>query len=242
MKPTSIPILDPNEVLVSQTIPRHDLHLHTDFTDGSPTLSEYIDCAIALDLEHIGFPEHCNLGTVWLSKFVSAIGMERRRVRGQITVHWGIEVKGMDKAGTLAANSEMIDASEYILGAFHSSQTETPFPNLLSEEAIEMEFDVILGMLKARSCHAISHPGGLSTRYHGSFDDSLFDQLAHHASDNGIALELNPGYGADIGKQLDICIKHGTSVVLGSNAHELSELGFIVRTLETLRNSSRDRK
>jgi len=206
-----------------------------------PTLAEYIDRAIALGIEHIGFPEHCNLGTVWLPEFAPAIDAERRRVDRPIMIHWGIEVKGMDKVGTVAAKPEMIDAAEYILGAFHSSQTDTPFPNLQKCEAMEMEFQVILGMLKARSCHAIAHPGGLSTKYHGRFDDGLFDQLARYASDNGVALEMNPGYGVDIGWQLDTCIKYGTPVVLGSNAHKIDELGLITRTLQTLHNSSKDR-
>jgi putative hydrolase len=154
-------------------------------------------------------------------------------------IHWGVEAKGMDTRGTLAANPEMIEAAGYVLGAFHSSQTDIKFPNLHRDEAIEMEYSVILGMLKARACHAIAHPGGLSTKFHGGFDDSLFDQLAWHASDNGVALELNPGYGGDIGEQLATCIKYGTGVVLGSNAHEISDLGRVVRTLEALPASHR---
>lgn len=234
MKPTSIPILDPNDVLASRAVPRHDLHLHTDFTDGQPTLAEYVDKAIEIGIEHIGFPEHCNLSTTWLSRFAPAVDTERRRAAGRVMIHWGVEAKGMDTRGTLAANPEMIEAAEYVLGAFHSSQTSIKFPHLQRDEAIEMEYLVIRGMLTARACHAIAHPGGLSTKFHGGFDGSLFDQLARHASDNGVALELNPGYGGDIGKQLATCIKYGTRVVLGSNAHEISDLGRVIRTLEAL--------
>jgi len=241
MKKTAIPILDPNDVLsgrVSGRVPRHDLHLHTDFTDGRSTLRDYVERAIELGLEHIGFPEHCNLSTAWLPRFAPAVDEERRRIAGRVHVHWGIEAKGMDKQGTLAAKPEMIEAAEYIFGAFHSSQTKTPFPKLGKDEAIEMEFQVISGLIERRSCHAVAHPGGLCTKYHGSFDDALFDRLAEAASRNDVALELNPGYGADVGKQLATCRKYGTRVVLGSNAHAVDELGLVVRAFEDLRPAS----
>lgn len=228
-KAPAIPIVEAKAVLAST--PLHDLHLHTTFTDGKPTVREYLDRAIELGLEQIGFPEHCNLKTTWLSTFVPVVLEERRRVEGKLVVHWGIEAKGMDYEGNLAATPEMLGAAEYVFGAFHASLTKTPFPDLEIEEAIEMEYEVTLAMIRARSCHAIAHPGGLSMKYQGRFPDALYDELAKAASAADVALELNPGYGANIAEQLKTCIKHGTRVVLGSNAHAIEDLGLVVRTL-----------
>ncbi len=231
LRSPAIPILDPKAVRAN--VPGHDLHLHTVFTDGKSTIEAYLDRAIELGLEHVGFPEHCNLKTTWLRTFVPALEEQRKRVAGRINVHWGIEAKGMNRAGALAATPEMIQAAEYVYGAFHSSLTDTPFPSLERDAAIEMEFDVTMAMIRARSCHAVAHPGGLSMKFHGAFPNELFDQLAQNASQHDVALELNPGYGADIGQQLDVCIKYGCRVVLGSNAHELEELGQVVDTLRS---------
>jgi putative hydrolase len=226
----AIPILDPADVRTS--VPRHDLHLHTCFTDGKPTIREYIDRAIELGLSEIGFPEHCNLKTTWLSTFVPALEAERARVAGRLRVHWGIEAKGCDQRGTLAATPAMLEAAEYVYGAFHSSLTKTPFPELPFEQAVEMEHGVTLGMIRARSCDAIAHPGGLSMKYQGSFPDALWEDFAREAAAHDVALELNPGYGANLGAQLSTCIKHGCRVVLGSNAHAIEELGEVTRAFQ----------
>jgi histidinol phosphatase-like PHP family hydrolase len=146
-------------------------------------------------------------------------------------VHWGIEAKVIDTQGTLAARPDMIDAAEYIYGAFHSSFTETKFPALDKNEAIDMEFQATLSMITARSCHAIAHPGGLSRKYHGDLPDTLIDELARHASAQSIALEINSGYGTDVHRHLDIFIKHDCQVVPGSSAHRIDELGTIVKRL-----------
>lgn len=237
MNDPAIPILDPAMLRREGVkIPRHDLHLHTDFTDGKPTIRQYLDRAIALGLEHIGFPEHCNLKTTWLTTFVPALLAERKREEGRLIVHWGIEAKG-NAEGALAAKPEMLEAAEYVFGAFHSSLTTVSFPDLPHDEAIEMEHKVICAMLRARSCHAVAHPGGLSQKYHGDFPDTLFDEQAKLAAANDVALELNPGYGADIEKQIDVCIRHGCKVVLGSNAHAIDELGLVVRRLEEARDT-----
>lgn len=226
LKAPSIPILDPKTLVAS--VPKHDLHLHTDFTDGEPSVRAYIERALELGLEHIGFPEHCNLKTTWLPRFVPVITEERKRVAGRLRVHWGIEAKGTGPDGKLAATDEMLEAAEYVFGAFHSSLTKTPFPELPLEEGVAMETSVILGMIRARSCHVVAHPGGLSNKYLGSFPNDAWDRIAEEAGKHDVALELNPGYGMDVKWQRDVCIKHGVKVTLGSNAHKLDELGLVV--------------
>ncbi|HVJ94004.1 MAG TPA: PHP domain-containing protein [Labilithrix sp.] len=227
-----IPIHHASELLSKR--PREDLHLHTDFTDGKPTIREYVDRAVELGLETIGFPEHCNLKTTWLSTFRPALEAERERVRGKLVVYWGIEARGMSYDGAIAAKPEMIEAAEYVYGAFHSSLTSTPFPELPTDVAIAMEFAVTIGMIRARSCHAIAHPGGLSRKYHGRFPDELFDEIARTAAREDVALELNSAYNADIVKQLATFRKYDNRVVLGSNAHELGELGHVVAAISSL--------
>ena len=163
LKPPTIPILAPGDLLdaMPRAVPRHDLHLHTDFTDGKATIGAYLDRAIELGLERRDPAREPRRLQVAVLREADVLEAERARVRGRLRVHWGIEAKGMDKRGTLAATPEMIDAAEYVFGAFHSSQTKTPFPELEQREAIEMEYEVILGMIEARSCHAVAHPGGL---------------------------------------------------------------------------------
>lgn len=236
MNNPTIPILDPSSLRggVPRLVPRHDLHLHTDFTDGKSTVDDYVKRALELKLEHIGFPEHCNLKTTWRERFVPVIEEARKAVAGKgLTIHWGIEAKGMDYEGRIAASDEMLGAAEYVYGAFHSSLTKTPFPELQKEEAAEMEFKVIAGLLRKRSCHVIAHPGGLSLKYqHGYFPNSLYEDLAKIAGENDVALELNSGYGADLNHQIDTCIKYGVKITLGSNAHAVAELGEIVTALQ----------
>lgn len=215
-------------------LPRCDFHLHTNFTDGEPAIEEYSARAIDLGLTEIGFPEHCNLSTTWLGSFVPTIEAARERYAGRLSIVWGIEAKALDYDGTLAATEEMRSAAEYVYGAFHSSMTSVKFTALDSDQAIEMEYCVTLGMIRAGSCDAIAHPSGLSLKYHGGFPDTLLEDLAREAAAHDTALEINPGYGADIASHLTICERYECRIVLGSNAHKLDELGMIVARLERL--------
>jgi putative hydrolase len=232
-KKCSIPLVEPQKLI--ERPPHHDFHLHTDFTDGKPTIGDYADRAIEIGLSEIGFPEHCNLRTTWLPHFVPVIELERKRCEGQLRIHWGIEAKVMDVTGSLAASADMINAAEYIYGAFHSSNTDTKFPALETQFAIEMEFQMTAAMIKARSCHVVAHPGGLSDKYHGGFPTELFDELAKLAARNDVALEINPGYGADVAQHIRACINHSCRVAPGSNAHDLDKLGLVVDVLTDLK-------
>lgn len=229
-----VPILRPNILL--NEIPRHDFHLHTDFTDGKSTIADYAERAFALGLNAIGFPEHCNARSAWLIPFVDAIKAARETWNGKLNLLWGIEAKAIDYSGTLAAPDFMVAAAEYIYGAFHSSLSEIKFTKLTPAEAVDMEYRVTLGMIRARSCHAVAHPGGLSQKYHGGFSIELFDELARQAAAHDVALEINSGYGADVASHLAICQRHECGIVLGSNAHHRDQLGHIIRVLSELDN------
>lgn len=231
----ALPILRPRTLPGST--PRHDFHLHTDFTDGKPTISAYAERAVSLGLTAIGFPEHCNSRSTWLTPWCQALQAARAEWGGKVELRWGIEAKAVDFSGTLAAPAFMAEAAEYIYGAFHSSIIgNTKFPQLEQSEAVDMEYRATLGMIRAQSCHAIAHPGGLSEKYHGGFPLDLFDELAKAGASYDVALELNPGYSADISAHLKLCQRHDCGVVLGSNAHHLDQLGAVVRSLETLKN------
>lgn len=223
-----------NPADLRRCVPRQDLHLHTNFTDGTPTVADYARRAVEIGMDQIGFPEHCNGRSTWLEPFTSVIAAERERWAGHLTITWGIEAKAVDYSGNLAAPPHMSAAAEYIYGAFHSSLSATKFTQLSASEAIEMEYRATLGMIRARSCHAIAHPGGLSRKYHGEFPRHFYEDLAKEAASNEVALEINPGYNANIDEHIAACEKYSCKVVLGSNAHQLDELGLIMRGLERM--------
>ena len=225
-----MPILRP--LSLEKSIPRFDFHLHTHFTDGVPSIVEYVNKAKELGITKIGFPEHCNQRSTWLEPFIDALNIARGVCDNKVEIMWGVEAKGINYQGELAAPDIYIEASEYIYGAFHSSLTSTKFPDLIEEEAIEMEYKVTLAMIKAKSCHAIAHPGALSDKYFSGFPNELFKDIAEAASQNDVALEINPGYSDDIFKQLETCQRYDCGVVLGSNAHTIDELGLILKVFD----------
>jgi putative hydrolase len=215
-------------------VPRTDYHLHTWHTDGQSSVEDFAQRAIELGLDAIGFPEHANLRSTWKDAFYKDVLDARERFGDRVSIAWGIESRTTNFEGDLAVTNELAEAAEFIYGAFHSSFTDTKFPALPLSQAIDMEHRALLGIAKNATADVLAHPGGLSEKYHGEFPLEMFEDIAQTAASNGVIVEINSHYTNMLADQIATCERVGATIVLGSNAHHVDNLGDIQRALSDI--------
>jgi putative hydrolase len=215
-------------------VPQTDYHLHTKHTDGRSNVEDYARRGVELGLEAIGFPEHANAHSSWRASFYKDVQAAREEFGDSISIAWGVESRTTNYNGVLAVADDLAEAAEFIYGAFHSSFTDTKYPDLPSSQAIEMEYRALLGIAKNATADVIAHPGALSEKYQGGFPLEMFKDIAHTAALNGVIVEINSHYTAKLADQISVCESVGAKIVLGSNAHHVDDLGAIQRALSEI--------
>lgn len=205
-----------------------DLQVHTAYTDGGATAEEIIRRAEEMRLKEIAFTEHVRRSSDFFPRFATEV----RELRGRTTVgiYVGIEVKTEDEQGTLDVHPAVFEQAEIVLGSVHRfpigdgrfiSAREFGY-----EEAAAREFRLALGLLRHAPIHVLSHPGGMCNRTFGRFPEKFLEELMRASLERGIAIEINTSYyPRNLDAFLDLCRRVNPYVSVGSDVHQLSELG-----------------
>ncbi len=204
-----------------------DFQVHTVATDGEATIEQLICRAEELELKEMAFTEHVRRTSDYYTEFAAQV--RTARAETPVKVYVGIESKVADDRGTLDASQEVIEAAEIVLGSVH----RFPVGNgglaeareFSYEEAAHREFTLALGLLRHAPIDVLAHPGGMCQRAFGAFPDELFEELMVVSLDRKIAIEINTSYCRDLDRFLSLCRKINPVVSIGSDAHQLSDLG-----------------
>lgn len=207
-----------------------EYQIHTNWTDGAGTVREVLEAARAADLKEIAFTEHARHNSTYYPEFFQEIERERQAF-ADLTVYRGFEVKVVDFDGTLDISDEMRAAADIVLASVHS------FPgrdgggvirprDVPRAQAHRIERDLSLGVIARASADVLSHPGGMSMRFHGGFPMEYFDDLLAAIRGTDMAFELNHSYHAPIFDDLVALIRaHDPLVSIGSDVHALTSMG-----------------
>ena len=205
--------------LVAENLLRGDLHLHSNWSDGSDDIEVMIEAAVAQGYEYMALTDHSQgLGI--------ANGLSPQRLEEQIkllrslqdrypiTILCGSEVDIRADA-SLDFPDELLAQLDVVVASVHS--------------AMGQDQDT----MTQRLIQAMQHPsvtiiGHLSTRLIGRRDPTQFDLEAvlHAARDTGTALELNASP-----ERLDLKDTHafrarelGVPLVINTDSHQYSSL------------------
>ena len=205
--------------LVAENLLRGDLHLHSNWSDGSDDIEVMIEAAVAQGYEYMALTDHSQgLGI--------ANGLSPQRLEEQIkllrslqdrypiTILCGSEVDIRADA-SLDFPDELLAQLDVVVASVHS--------------AMGQDQDT----MTQRLIQAMQHPsvtiiGHLSTRLIGRRDPTKFDLEAvlHAAHDTGTALELNASP-----ERLDLKDTHafrarelGVPLVINTDSHQYSSL------------------
>ena len=216
-------------------IPRVDLHVHTNWTDGQDSVIEMHDQACKKSLSHIFFSEHSRKESgTWFFDFKKEVNVLSKEKCEAIC---GTEVKILNLEGDLDLTEEFYKASDLVMASVHrfpgESSEDFKKNDIYSEEkVIKMEFDLMMSALENPKVDIIGHPFGMSIKRFG-FDpnEKLFDEIIKNCEKKDKVFEINYRYHKNPKLLISKCIAYNTKISLGSNAHSKNELGKIIENI-----------
>ena len=221
--------------LKNKKIPRVDLHVHTNWTDGKHTVEQMHLEACKKSLSHIFFSEHSRKESgSWFLDFIKEVKNLSKKKCDAIC---GTEVKILNFDGDLDLSEEFYKLSDLIMASVHRFPGETSEDfkkndSYSEDEVIKMEFDLMMSALENSKLDILGHPFGMSIKRFG-FDPSekLFDEIIKKCQKYDKVFEVNCRYHKNPKLLIEKCIANSTKISLGSNAHEKNELGRILENI-----------
>ena len=198
-----------------------DLHMHTSATDGTATIREMADAAIARGLSYIAITDH--------SQRVSmAMGLDPERLReqwktideirpeydGRLTILKGIECDILEKGG-MDLPDDCLAEADWVLASVHYGQKQP------KEQITER----ILGAIENPHVTCIAHPTGRLLNRRPAYEVDM-EAVMKAARQHGKFLELNANPA-----RLDLNDVHlaaaqrmGIPIVINTDAHSVDGL------------------
>jgi histidinol-phosphatase (PHP family) len=240
---------------------RTDYHIHTTFSDGKAKPEEYVEAAIKLGLNEIGFSEHVTLTSEpqrWsmnqsrLPEYFSYISSVKKRFP-EIAIRTGIELDyfpGKNKELSAICEAYPFD---YIIGSVHymGSQTVDLGPEFYLGKNIDLIFENYFNLV----CEAIAsglfdiigHPDLVRIHRFRPVNDisRLYEMLADSLARHDVTFELNTnGRNKPLGdfypdrEHLRIFANRGAHVCVNSDAHYPARVGqFFDEAYELLKTN-----
>jgi putative hydrolase len=215
-------------------IPMFDYHMHTSWTDGQNTSVEMYERASRIGLKSILFSEHARKSSEdWFHRFANEIrGLPKSPCEALV----GVEAKVIDFDGNIDSSKKIINDCDLVMASVHRFPGETNMQKMVSEidkfEAIEIELELSLKVLENDTVDILGHPFGMSIRRFGQTPPiESFIRIIKKASETGVAFEINSHYHNNFWELIELCMYFGTTISLGSNAHNVDSVGHINQSL-----------
>ena len=199
---------------------RGDLHTHTDWSDGTESIPEWIASAEEFGHEYLCISDHATgpgmVGGVGLSDedLIEQVDEIREAATdAAIEVFSGVEAN-IDAEGGLSVSEDVLSELDLVIASPHSALDMDP------EDATE------------RLVEAISHPetdilghptGRLLTRRPGLDPD--LQAISEAAADHAVALEINANPSRlDLwGRAVKVAVEAGATIAINTDAHSKNE-------------------
>lgn len=216
-------------------VPQVDYQIHTTWTDGTHSVSEMHETAIAQGLSQVLFSEHARATSEdWFLKFVDEV---RTLPQEQCQALVGVETRIKDFDGTLDCVEGILSQCELVLASVHRFPDGKGgvrfFEEVPKEEAEEIELQLAMTALDNPRVNVLAHPFGMCyQRYNVIPSEVSIRKLIKKAAKTGVAFEVNARYHPDPWQLIKWCREMGARISLGSDAHHRDEVGNIVKILE----------
>lgn len=204
-----------------------DLHLHSNWSDGSAPIPEMMAAAAELGHEYCALTDHSPRLTV-------ANGLSADRLRRQLDVIdelreqfrpmrilTGIEVDILDD-GTLDQEPELLERLDIVVASVHSKlKMDAPSMTRRMVRAVSGGQANVLGHCTGRLVE-----GGRGTRPESQFDA---EEVFIACRDNGVAVEINsrPERRDPPTRLLDLAMEIGCDFSIDTDAHAPGQLDFL---------------
>jgi putative hydrolase len=224
---------------MSQVTPEwvnRDFHVHTRWTDGKPDVSEVVRRCEERGLAEIAFTEHVRKDSSWFPRFVDDVREAATKARVRVFV--GCEARIRDLDGMLDVSDDIRGCCDVVLASVHRfpgpDGAPLPFSHVPEEQFASIEHRLAMALLRRGGADVLAHPGGMSLRHGRGFPEESYLELAEAARAAGIAIELNASYMKDLHGFVALLRRVDPLVSVGSDAHDLDELGACRDRLRSL--------
>lgn len=200
-----------------------DLHMHTTWSDGAQSIEEMAQFASEKGYAYIAITDH--------SKFLRvANGLNEKRLREQreeiervrqlfpeLTILAGVEMDILPD-GTLDFDNDFLQELDYVIGAIHSSFSQT------EEEIMTRLFNA----MENPYVKHIAHPTGRIIGKRDGYKVNM-EQLIQKAKETHTILELNANPKRfDLNSDwIKLCQEQGVKITINTDAHSKETLEFM---------------
>ena len=201
-----------------------DLHIHTTYSDGNPSIKDAIQAARAKNLTYLAITDHFT--TTWKKFIIKTISFNNFE-------HYIAEIK---KERELAGFNCLIGI-EIDIGSNWNNIIQIPFNQF---EILLFEYvDSIITLEKLGSLIQELEIKPITALAHNSyFKMANLEKFASLLVDNNIYFELNSRYitqkDESLIQKIKILKDYGVKFTLGSDAHSLRRIGDITASLSIL--------
>ncbi|WP_372715440.1 DNA polymerase/3'-5' exonuclease PolX [Novipirellula sp.] len=198
-----------------------DLHMHTNATDGTATLQEMADAAIARGLKYIAITDHSQrvsmafgLDPKRLREQWKAIDAIRDQYEGRLVILKGIECDILEKGG-MDLPDDCLAEADWVLASVHYGQ----------KQPRDQITERILGAIENPHVDCIAHPTGRLINRRPPYEVDI-DAVMTAAKANGTLMELNANPARlDLNDvHLAAAKRHGIPIVISTDAHSTEGL------------------
>ncbi|KYH27412.1 phosphatase YcdX [Halalkalicoccus paucihalophilus] len=218
--------------LIEEGEVRGDLHTHTDWSDGTESIEEWISSAEAFGHEYLCISDHATgpgmVGGVGLSDedlLEQAAAVRAAAEDASIEVFTGVEAN-VDEAGGLSVSEEVLDELDLVVASPHSAL------DMDSESAT----DRLVAAIEHPATDVLGHPTGRMLGRRPGLDPDL-QAIAEAAADHGVALEVNANPARlDLwGRAVKVARSAGAKIAIDTDAHSAAEFENVRYGVHTAR-------
>ena len=220
--------------LITREDIRGDLHMHTFETDGTCSIRDMAEAALARGLKYIAITDHSkNLAMTNGMDDIRALAHAARirevndEMEGRITILAGIEVDIL-AAGELDLDNSTLAQLDIVVASVHSR----------FDQPIEQMTDRVLAALENPYTRILGHPTGRKLLRRDPYALNM-EKVLRRAAELGVAVEHNAAPArADLNDlHLRMAKQLGCRIVVDTDAHAIEDLDYLRWGITQLRRA-----
>jgi putative hydrolase len=186
-------------------------HIHTCYTDGRNSVSDYCKRASDLGIPLVAFTEHVTKNLDYnFDAFIEEI--ERARDQFDLIILSGCEAKVLPD-GNLDVSEEILTRVDYPVFSYHSFPSDS-----------DLYLQTLLNVLNNKYVNSWAHPGALMDIRGIHISDENLGDVFQCMKQNDILLERNQKYGVPNSSWMAMADTYKICLVRGSDCHGIEEM------------------
>lgn len=216
------------------TYPKHDFHVHTNYSDGVAPPVRMIESAAEKELKAIAITDHGPEISVGMSQSQiepMIADVEYLKADAEIPVFVGVEANIIDHAGSLDIDDDVISKLDVLVAGVHHLNSLGTSSEIIARDYLE----TVINSMRSQRMDILVHPFWYREDLSAHLPREDLEIFAEVAAEQGIAIELNRKHRAPSKEVLSICDEKGTSFSFGTDAHapqDVGEVGWAANMLE----------